>query len=293
MAVRLVFIHGRGQGGLDPKVLQSEWEDTLEKGFANAGLSRPAGLEVAFPFYGDRLDHLIQLIEAPIIHDVLTRGGKIESETTRLQGRILQEIAESPDSPISSADIEAQFAGAEHERDAQNWPFVIAIAKALDHTPLGGSTIDLVTHDVAVYLANDGVRLQIDKIVAAAFCAGPCVVAAHSLGTVVGYNVLRTAAAGSDVRLFATVGSPLGIRAVKAKLGSPACVMPECARAWFNARDRQDIVAAYPLDEKTFNIDPAITNKSDVYNHTSNHHGIEGYLADPVVASQIHAALVN
>lgn len=56
---------------------------------------------------------------------------------------------------------------------------------------------------------------------------------------------------------------------------------------WFNAYDDRDVVSLVPLDDQTFNITPPIENKSDVRNFTDNRHGIEGYLADPVVAQQI------
>jgi hypothetical protein len=41
------------------------------------------------------------------------------------------------------------------------------------------------------------------------------------------------------------------------------------------------------LDAQTFNVTPPIKNKSDMLNFTDNRHGIEGYLADPVVARQL------
>lgn len=49
----------------------------------------------------------------------------------------------------------------------------------------------------------------------------------------------------------------------------------------------RQVVALVPLDARTFNVTPPIANKSDVLNFTDNRPGIEGYLADPVVAQQI------
>ena len=56
--------------------------------------------------------------------------------------------------------------------------------------------------------------------------------------------------------------------------------------------DNDDIVALYPLDGDNFDIDPPIANKTDVDNHTSNQHGIAGYLNDKEVARRIYDALV-
>ncbi|MGZ4895289.1 MAG: hypothetical protein ACXVJ0_02545, partial [Candidatus Angelobacter sp.] len=70
---------------------------------------------------------------------------------------------------------------------------------------------------------------------------------------------------------------------------------PECASEWFNAMDERDVVALYPLDPNCFPLDPinpAIENKRDVRNNTTNRHGIGGYLNDKEVAKRIYDALV-
>jgi hypothetical protein len=49
----------------------------------------------------------------------------------------------------------------------------------------------------------------------------------------------------------------------------------------------------YPLNDAFFPTDPAVENKTDVDNPTENRHGIEGYLADPVVAAKIYEGVTN
>ena len=59
--------------------------------------------------------------------------------------------------------------------------------------------------------------------------------------------------------------------------------------------DKRDVVALYPLDKKSFPLNPetpAIENKIDVRNQTSNRHGIAGYLDDQEVAKRIYDALI-
>ena len=72
--MKLVFIHGRAQEGKDPVKLQVIWEEAFDQGLQNAGLSRPPGLEIGFPFYGDELDRLINQLNAPLIADINERG---------------------------------------------------------------------------------------------------------------------------------------------------------------------------------------------------------------------------
>ena len=286
--MKLVLIHGRSQARKDPVQLQREWENAFEKGLQNAGLSRPAGLTVSFPFYGDALDDLVNQVNAPLVEGVMTKGPSQDVVDPEFRGEMIREIAAK--SGISDAEIQAYLAGEVQEKGPLNWGWVQAILQALDRTPLGGTAIDKFTRDVYVYLNYKAVRKAIDAIVSP-HLSNPCVVVGHSLGSVVGYNVLSKTPATVVVQRYITVGSPLGLNAIKSKLDNPLA-MPPCARGWYNAMDDRDVVALYPLDSKNFFIDPEIENKIDVDNFTDNRHGIAGYLSDPDVARKIHEALV-
>ena len=50
---RLLLVHGRAQEGKDPEKLKAEWMATLGRGATAIGRTVPAGLDVAFPFYGE------------------------------------------------------------------------------------------------------------------------------------------------------------------------------------------------------------------------------------------------
>lgn len=83
---------------------------------------------------------------------------------------------------------------------------------------------------------------------------GPFVVISHSQGTMIAYNVLRQLEkAQCDVRLFVTMGSPLGIAEVQDifKNWIPAdeiidgkLPFPKCVQRWVNVADILDPVAA-------------------------------------------------
>ena len=287
--MRLVFVHGRDQQGKDPRRLQKTWETALYRGLRSIGKNLPDDVEIAFPYYGDALDKLVKQVDAPLTTVVLTRGAGADDPQFAFRAAMLFEIARR--AGIRDKDIAAFYRGVSREMGLQNADWVLAISRALDRTPLRAKVIDRLTRDVYVYLTYGGVQGQIDEIVAKEICQGPCVVVAHSLGTVVAYRVLKDAPSKPKVRLFETVGSPLALKAIKQKLGYPA--MPVCAQRWFNGRDPKDIVALYPLDAKNFHTTPAIVNRSNVKNHTDNHHGIDGYLDDQVVAQEIFNALTK
>jgi hypothetical protein len=282
--MKLVMVHGRSQAGRVPAILKKEWTDALGYGLLRANKTLPAGTVVEFPFYGDELERLVQLTNTPLGIDAIAKGTQTDGDK-ELRGEILEDMAAALG--ITRADIEREYAGQPLQKGPENWEWVQAILRAVDRVPgVNSSAIDLFTRDVYVYLTYPGARATIDRMVSEAIGTEPAVVLAHSLGTIVAYNVLVKRAAAPGVARLVTVGSPLGIRAIKRHLDPPLC-SPTCVGHWFNAYDNRDVVALVALDARGFNVSPAIENKADIRNFTDNRHGIAGYLADPVVAAKV------
>jgi hypothetical protein len=213
----------------------------------------------------------------------------VQTGAEELRTEMLAELAAA--NVLPGSEILKNFDGDVTERGFQNWKWVQAILRTLDGTPTGARLLDLVTRDVSVYLTYGGLRSQIRKLVSSEIPSGASVFVLHSLGTVVGYDVLKER---RDVRtpLLVTVGSPLGMKSIQAHL-DPPLVRPGNPEAWLNARDPRDVVALVPLDDAHFHVNPAVEDKSDVDNTTDNRHGIDGYLDDPVVAGRIHDAVMG
>lgn len=84
---------------------------------------------------------------------------------------------------------------------------------------------------------------------------GPFVVIGHSLGSMIAYDVLsRLDPAKFDVRLFVTIGSPLGITEIQDQMkpltGQKRLAVPDCVKRWLNVADLLDPVA---LDKRISN----------------------------------------
>jgi hypothetical protein len=297
---QLVFIHGRSQEHKDSIGLKAEWIDSLRKGLANSNLILPIPEDdIRFPYYGDTLFDMVEKLSPGEAADVIVRGRDEDSDERNFTLSVLQEIQTK--AGITDQQI-AEVSGDEVvRRGPLNWEWVHGMLKAVDrYVPNGSSaSIALFTHDVYEYLKNSAIRERIEEGVVNAFHPGvETIVVSHSLGTVVSYNLLRREGQlrGWKVPLHVTVGSPLGVGAIRKVLKNfapPRC--PECVSKWFNAMDERDVVALYPLTAKSFPLDPAepgIENKTDVRNHTENRHGIAGYLDDPEVAKRIYDALV-
>jgi hypothetical protein len=287
---QLVFVHGRAQQQKDPGALKRSWIDAWQTGLAKSNLSIPIDESaIHFPYYGDTLAALVEGEPAP---DVIVMGPEAPPEERAFIAEVLEEArtdrAIGDDEVLAHADTEII------EQGPMNWRWVRAIVKALDARLPGasGTTLSLVTFDVYHYLKNPGVRDAIEEGVRGAIAADEeTVVVSHSLGTVVSYNLLRREgeSRGWQVPLHLTLGSPLGVTAIRAALQPLKSLA--CVNAWFNAMDPNDIVALYPLGPPRFGVQPAIENKTDVDNWTDNQHGIAGYLDDEVVARRIHEAL--
>ncbi|TWB62910.1 alpha/beta hydrolase [Bradyrhizobium sacchari] len=288
---RLVLIHGRSQQGRDPAELKSIWMDTLHRGAAKINRNLPDDLEVVFPYYGDKLDELARQSEIPLTNDVQAKGNPVDDDFLKFQASVAESMRQG--AGITNAQVQQEFGTNTTERGPQNFAWVQAIIRAIDRNAGAASqtTIETIMRDVYLYTTRAGVRDEVDRIVGPALNEKPCVVIAHSLGSVVAYNVLRTDRRNLNVKAFITVGSPLAIRAIRDQLRPIG--FPAPAKAWYNAFDPRDVVALYPLDAANFPVSPTIENYGKVRNGTDNRHGIIGYLDDVDVATHALNALAS
>lgn len=288
--MRLVFVHGRDQQGKDPIALSTSWSDALAAGRLLANLGQLSGDSVAFPYYGDELDKLVKEVDAPLVSNVATKGGPQNTREASFRGELLADLASN--AGLSTVEIAAESPVDIEEKGPLNWPWVHAILRAVDRRAhFGDDVLDSFTRDVFVYLTYSAVSKQIDSIVSQKIVGkGPCVVVAHSLGTIIAYRVLRALGGEVDIRGFVTLGSPLGLNSIRNHLDSPLSV-PAGVKVWRNAYDPRDVVALLPLDKSTWDIAPPIDNFGSVDNKTNNRHGIVGYLDDATVARWIYMAM--
>ena len=122
----------------------------------------------------------------------------------------------------------------------------------------------------------------------------PRVIVAHSLGSVIAYDVLsEPALAALEVDLLVTLGSPLGIGNIQNHLrdgaGRPNPV-PTQLSAWDNFADRFDPVALDATLHDDFRPPKDFAHDEAVDNQARNNHDMPGYLAIGVIRDAIVAA---
>jgi hypothetical protein len=288
--VTLVLIHGRAQGGKDPEKLKQNWLETLRFGL---GRERSAILErvnVVFPFYGDTLDGFVQELGSDIPADILVRGDPpdMDEEYKAFHAKIAEEVKQGLS--IGDSQVELYLTQEARERSALNWKWVQALLRAADAIPgVSARAIEGFTRDVYVYLSVSRIRDTINRIVDTAIPTSKAIVVAHSLGSVVAYDVFQKASRSFDIPLHVSVGSPLGVGPIRRVLAPLS--FPRKVGSWYNAFDERDVVALHPLDSTTFDVKPPVENYTRVRNGTENAHGIAGYLNDPTVAARIYNAI--
>ncbi|MEO5883521.1 MAG: hypothetical protein ABIQ06_13970 [Caldimonas sp.] len=288
--MRILMVHGRSQGGRKVAELETIWRETLQEGFANARKDWPAKVSIDFPFYGDTLDELVAQASLPTPADVVAKGPGQNTRFEEFMESALNEMKARASIEDEAVRVNQEPGPPTEEKGIQNWRWIQAIARTIDErvTRTSSFAIEKLLRDVFLYVTRPAVTRQVDALVEARLTAEPTIVIAHSLGSVVAYNIVRRRK-DLDLRRFITVGSPLGLRAISSKLGIPE--NPAAAAGWYNAYDKRDIVALNPLDDAHFPVEPAIVNSDSVDNSADNRHGIIGYLDDKGVAAQVAEAL--
>ncbi|QVM94519.1 MULTISPECIES: alpha/beta fold hydrolase [unclassified Pseudomonas] len=294
--MKVVFIHGRSQQGKNPLTLQNTWTNALIKGFEGIGSPYPGVVDVAFPYYGDLLfDETYRRAQKDF--QVLTDKGADAAapggEEEEFMRQVIYDIAKQQG--ISKEQINAEANGEMLEKGVQNWRGVLAALRLLDQLPgVGATSVELFTRDVWYYLTEKTIRDAVNKLVDAQLPENdPCIVVAHSLGTIIAYNLLMNRPARSNIKGLVTLGSPLGIEAILSRLpsnGSPRKA-PDGVPSWVNIRDKRDVVALYEIPAARFSGAPAVQNHSNASNGSDNRHGIVEYLNDTIVAGVLRPLL--
>ncbi|WP_347814638.1 serine protease [Streptomyces sp. Tu 3180] len=283
----LVFLHGRAQQGKDPGALRREWTAGLNLGLVRAGLPTVDPADVWFPFYGDRL------VRALGTHESVPPATEAPA-------------AVAPDSPTARAVYEEIIGEA-----AAKWyvpPETQQAAEGLSLDPAVGAVwrrlgwlaarsdldtwaISLVFRDVAAYLDDRRIREEVlDCVLESVPDSGEMVLVSHSLGTVVGMDLITRLSPGVEVVHLTTVGSPLGMDSVYRRLLSGGPKSPEKVADWLNAWCPTDAVAiGCPLADDWADglTDLAVVNARD------RAHSIAEYLAHADVARSVGSHLVT
>ncbi|MFM0139372.1 alpha/beta hydrolase [Caballeronia grimmiae] len=301
----LVLLHGIAQENHTEESLQKLWCDSLVQGLDYAGIDLNLNdMHISIPYYGLLLAGLPVPERAksgrPVDVDDQPRSSAATiSASAAMQREIIDELNRKRG--LTSID--------DQPRGPKNT--FLGVLERLLSDKQQARIVDLVITQTAAYFTTAGIRERIQSRAQSALQAANqartdkdpnLVVVGHSLGSVVGMEAL-SAWVDSAIDLFVTIGSPLGIGSVHSRLTDAPARWPSKLKRWINVADRDDAVAVYGVLDRS-NLFKRVTESNraaaahvfnivDVKNHMPNHHGIAGYLDDPVVARVIRDGIVE
>jgi hypothetical protein len=284
--MRIVLVHGINQEAKSEAKIKAEWMEALKYPLRR---EIAAGVDLRAPFYGDLLKQLTDGGGPAAVAQ--GAGSSPDADELMFLSSALNEQAQAlgVERKDIIAEERAQAAGAPVEQSLLMNRRLIAVLRALEKiSPVHGDVVMRFLRQAYAYLKRPGVGGQVDAVVRPVLDAGPAIIVAHSLGTVVTFKLLRTLALEGrplSVPLFVTLGSPLPLMAIQAALG-PAFFRPQGVGGWLNAVDPSDVISlGQGLDKSNFA--DGIENVRDIQHTDDNPHSIQGYLGDTRVASAI------
>ncbi|GLQ21801.1 hypothetical protein ACFFUB_05510 [Algimonas porphyrae] len=303
---KLIFVHGINNENRDDRpnsadIIRETWLGAISDTATRMGVELPGGIDCCAAFYGDELADSSSNWDSDLVN--VSTMGSASSDADYVDDGVMALYREYQRFyNIQDRDVLAEL----DERDDVHYvrmaggihkSWLKAITRALEKViPTRGRYIAKVAlRQAAAYLHKRGLKEQIDDIVMDQVFKTigtdeKVIVVAHSLGTVVTYDLLRRLRHTLNVDLFLTLGSPLGIEIVKDRLGPPL-LFPKNVKRWVNGADNEDFVALYPqLNRRTFG-DDTIINISNLDNGYEDAHSITQYLSHPEVIAELVSAM--
>jgi hypothetical protein len=266
--MRLVFLHGINQQGKSAEIIRHEWLGFL------GNSTQLKDVEVVAPFYGEVLSGVTEMI---VPEQAIGMGIPGSDEEREFVISALHQLA--LERGLTRELIEREQVVTQGPLDDRRFLAILRLLEKI--SPLKGGLFLLLVRQAYAYLKQPHVAFKVDEIVRPHLNDG-CVIVSHSLGSVVGFKLLREL--GLKVPLFTTLGSPLALEAIKSALKRPRAV-PSGVNRWYNGLDVDDLVTlGKPLSAENFA--SGIVNNSDIDNG-EDAHAIRGYLRDTAVRQEI------
>lgn len=298
--MRLIYIHGINNEGKSAEHIERMWSRALAQAWG-AGAPDWNKVEVRTAYYGDTLatatnswsgnsDAVAPMGPASPAEDFAP------DELFALHKDLQKRLGISDEEVMQEVEAtEAQAVTAMAKGPHKKW--LKAIARVIEKTIPGSGPrmANAFLKQAGAYLSKPGLFDEINAMVKEQVFTpfqdiSRTVVVTHSLGTIVGYVLLRKMAAGEKLPLFVTLGSPLGIGTVQKRIQGPF-LKPRVVTQWLNGSDPEDFVALRPeLTAETFG-SAAIENISDLENGHNDAHSITQYLSHTKIAHSILSAL--
>ncbi|MEQ1322597.1 hypothetical protein [Acinetobacter soli] len=287
--MKIVFVHGAQQQKMDAPQLQDYWLNIFQLGLNHSAKHIELDtLDISFPYYGDLLfKHMLSFSTEPIN---LLGDTWQEWHLPFLLPDESQPVDDSQPliSLTSDTDEELSFTSKLYlfshlAKDRVLKEFVVLLNK---FPKLHESVIQKLIIEAYLYLASPDFMQDVHKRIASAFDSDDeYIIVAHSLGTVIAYNLLQQLP-HIRVQRFITLASPLAFQVIQSKLNMPVERPRSLIGDWHNFYSQEDYLTTFPLDQAPFDFHPPIENQL-ISTFVNRPHEIIGYLQHPSVIERI------
>ncbi|MFW1798843.1 esterase/lipase family protein [Acinetobacter nematophilus] len=294
--MKIIFIHGMNQQNYNADNLKQHWLDIFQQGINELKLAiSVSDLDISLPFYGDLITKH-QLSNRFDLDTFLPKSWvnlhfhKHSASTAPTAPNTMQSIPVLP------------YFMPEHELKLSKRLYLVSqlfkdkalkeFSVILNNFPkLHESLIHKFLIETYLYLANPQFMDEVHQRILASLEADQAhLIVAHSLGTVIAYNLLQQLSPRYKIQRFITLGSPLAFKVIQSRL-TPPIQSPACLNGdWHNFYSPDDFLTAFPLVNAPFDFQPAILNTS-ISTFIHSPHQIAGYLQHPAVIKNIVDAL--
>lgn len=238
---RIVAVHGVGQQLRGEEVLGSSWRPSLRDGLRRAGVSEgdlPLDPDIAIAFYGDLFRGRGAKSSGDPQYEAADVGKGWETEMLEAWWH----AAATTDPKVPGPDGSTKASTPLRVQRALS-----ALAGSRFFAGLAERALIGDLKQVHRYLIAPEIRAEAQRRVAALIQPDTRVLLGHSLGSVVAYEAL-CAHPDWPVRIFVTLGSPLGIPNLIFDRLQPVPMdgrgaWPEAVECWINIADQGDVVA--------------------------------------------------
>ncbi|WP_280492988.1 hypothetical protein [Nocardia asiatica] len=279
----IVAIHGIWMHRSQRTEMYDRWLDAMVKGLQNIRSDHAASLSLECAFYG---------------HEYNDGKADLEPEYSAvdLESGLETDLVQAIAAAVGSNDEEEGDQENEEDRyeHTKIW-LPSAVQKALvtiqRSNLFDGRDAVLVSFvkQVHRYLEDNEFRARVHDEVSAAMAHSPRLVIGHSLGSIVAYDWLQHNEP-DDPPAFLTLGSPLGLEAIRRRLHVPVdrSRWPDGARSWTNVAAGHDAVAMVKKLAPLYH--PDIDDQPCTNQRRSAHFAVS-YLSNTQVSRAIHKAL--
>ncbi|MFC2103963.1 hypothetical protein ACFLS4_01260 [Bacteroidota bacterium] len=291
MAKVIIAIHGLGNKP-SKEILQNWWKESMIEGLKNLGhdfkFPKFEMIYWADILYKKPLDETITDKKHPLyLKDKYVPGKEIRKDINHeLRRKILDWYDEAADNIFLNEDMTVNYSFIS-DTIIHNY-FKDLEAYYLNTT---------IPSDGLILLARDQIRNRVVEVLKK-YQHDDIFLIAHSMGSIIAFDILTFNLPKLKINTLATIGSPLGIPFVRSKIVQEKRMVlnndlklktpPGVQKYWYNFSDLEDIVAINYSLKNDFNenklgikaIDSIVNNNYEI-NREKNPHKSYGYLRTP------------